>query len=290
MTREFFIAIDPITTVHMGICNAPQTIARAKALVAALKSRHLEFMEDSDNEEEYVATHYMDPQARLNVTQQRAAKRLASLPAVHSNSNSNKQLGTAGPAVNQDRAVNNLQSSSRSTAGAAASSAAGVRVHCDRDCEQVTTIGAYSQRQPQQHQSAISHEVTDFQLSDFEPATMPAADHKTATVPSLEAILLGEKCLLRAKGSNLSVVDCEQVYNILRRQGCRSTEHLVSLLQWQCADATQSGTDTRRNETDNMTSSIASLDKGRCFKVCVDLGIPAFHVMDLVVYLQEQLH
>jgi gamma-glutamyl:cysteine ligase YbdK (ATP-grasp superfamily) len=64
MTREFFIAIDPITTVHMGICNAPKTLSRARALAAAIRSRHREFTDDPDNLPEYAAMHYMDKEVR----------------------------------------------------------------------------------------------------------------------------------------------------------------------------------------------------------------------------------
>jgi hypothetical protein len=69
MTREFFIAIDPITTVHMGICNAPNTLRRAAALAEALRSRHKEFTEDPENLSEYAAMHYMDPEVRRAVVE-----------------------------------------------------------------------------------------------------------------------------------------------------------------------------------------------------------------------------
>jgi hypothetical protein len=64
MTREFFIAIDPITSVHMGLCNAPDTIHRAKALAQAIRDRHQEFVEDEDNFPEYAAMHYLDPSVK----------------------------------------------------------------------------------------------------------------------------------------------------------------------------------------------------------------------------------
>jgi hypothetical protein len=64
MTREFFIAIDPITSVHMGLCNAPNTIHRAKALAQAIRDRHREFMEDENNFPEYAAMHYLDPSVK----------------------------------------------------------------------------------------------------------------------------------------------------------------------------------------------------------------------------------
>jgi hypothetical protein len=64
MTREFFIAIDPITTVHMGICNAPNTLRRAAALAEAVKERHQAFMSDPSNQQEYAAMHYMERPGR----------------------------------------------------------------------------------------------------------------------------------------------------------------------------------------------------------------------------------
>jgi hypothetical protein len=65
MTREFFIAIDPITTVHMGICNAPNTLRRAAALAEAVKERHQAFMSDPSNLQEYAAMHYMERPAEV---------------------------------------------------------------------------------------------------------------------------------------------------------------------------------------------------------------------------------
>lgn len=72
MTREFFIAIDPITAVHMGICNAPQTLQRAEALAEALRTRHSAFMRDPRNLAEYAAMHYMDSEV-LDAIEQRNA-------------------------------------------------------------------------------------------------------------------------------------------------------------------------------------------------------------------------
>lgn len=74
MTREFFIAIDPITAVHMGICNAPRTLQRAEALAEALKDRHKAFMQDPRNLSEYAAMHYMDEEV-LNAVGQRDSGR-----------------------------------------------------------------------------------------------------------------------------------------------------------------------------------------------------------------------
>jgi hypothetical protein len=84
MTREFFIAIDPITTVHMGICNAPNTLRRAAALAEAVKERHQAFMSDPGNLQEYAAMHYMERPAEVQGvgTPGRQAGVLRSLSAV----------------------------------------------------------------------------------------------------------------------------------------------------------------------------------------------------------------
>jgi hypothetical protein len=59
MTREMFISIDPITSMHMGLCNCPRTADRAQKLGAALQAYHDEYLSDPANYAEYVAQHYM---------------------------------------------------------------------------------------------------------------------------------------------------------------------------------------------------------------------------------------
>lgn len=348
MTREFFIAIDPITTVHMGICNAPQTVARARALVKALKHRHDEFIEDSDNEEEYVATHYMEPQARQFVAQHRAASRLASLSAHntgndnnnndhnhghssrknHSNNNNNNDNGHSSH-TNQNSnntGSNNVHShnicdaaamptihSARSAGDVEAKDEPVAATNDDHSLQQdaneltytpkylvdgnqrYTTIGttynsaAAAQPASQQQQETHDFVVTDFNHTDHDtaPLSLPSSQENVpAQTASLESIFLGEQCMLRASGSNMSSADCENVYNILRKQGCRSTEHFVSLLKWRCSDATPS---CAANAATGKEHGICIIDTDKFYRVCVDLGIPAFHAMEVVIFMRSSI-
>lgn len=322
MTREFFIAIDPITTVHMGICNAPQTIARARALVTAIKNRHDEFMNDSDNEEEYVATHYMEPNARKIIAQHRAAARLGSLPA-HSSHNHGVNRGANN---NEAGVLSNVASAG--TGIGVRCNGAGSDAHAQEDAntvvhegpERMATVDENEQsiktkyhvnthqqyttsvaanngtgehesetktEEPLQQRQINHSEVTDFHSTEREALPNSATPR---SAPTLQAILLGENCLLRsARGSSMTTADCGNVYNILVKQGCRSTQHLVTLLRWHCTDTVLPDTGSGVSGDGRDSLNISSLDTGRCFKACVTLGIPAFHAMDFIAFLKSQL-
>ena len=229
MTREFFIAIDPITTVHMGICNAPQTLARAHALAAALRARHGDFLQGEENLKEHAATHYMEPQARLFAEQRILSDELAS---------SDKKI---------------LEKWQHTVRGASLHSAA------------LAAAGL-----PAEYKADEVHNIED--VDDvardqvISKTKMDRKSDRSRPLPALENIFIGENRLLLTHGSMMSVAECELVYNILLKQGCRSTAHVVRLLKWS-----------------------SGCENSQKLSLFISFGIPAYHAVEAIEYFETLL-
>jgi len=225
MTREFFIAIDPITTVHMGICNSNDTLARASSLARALRDRHDDFMHGEENLKEHAATHYMDPEARRLVEHTTTVSKKGEMNGTR------RQSRVVHTALGQHRVSVSVPTHTRSSDDA----------------------------------SVANDEVQNIEESKVVQRTGEAVKLSIQTV-TLDSIFIGEnRLLLTRSGSAMSPADCENVYNILVKQGCRNTAHLVRLLQW---------SDEKGNKW-----PLSSL------QVCISLGIPAFHAMDVIDFI-----
>ena len=227
MTREFFIAIDPITTVHMGICNSKNTLDRASSLARALRDRHTDFMQGEENLKEHAATHYMDPDARRLVVHTTTVSKKGE------NSGTRRQSRVVHTALGQHRVSVSVPTHTHTSEDA--------RVAVD--------------------------DVQNFEESEMAQPTGEAARLSIQSV-TLDSIFLGDNRLLCSRGgSAMSPTECEHVYNILLKQGCRNTAHLVRLLQW------------KAEKSDN--SPLSSL------QVCISLGIPAFYAMDVIDFISS---
>lgn len=229
MTREFFIAIDPITTVHMGICNSADTLTRAAALAGALRDRHEDFMHGEENLKEHAATHYMDPEAR----------RLVEHTTLVGTNNENK--GTR----RQSRVVHTALGQHRVSVS--------TPIHTQTRTTDSATIDI--------------DEVQNIEENEVTQSTGDVARLSALTV-ALDDIFIGENRLLLSEGgSAMSAAECEHIYNILVKQGCRNTAHLVRLLRW-------SG-----EKNDKLPLS--------ALQVCISLGIPAFHAIDIIDFMSS---
>ncbi len=227
MTREFFIAIDPITTVHMGICNSNDTLARAASLVRALRDRHEDFMHGEENLKEHAATHYMDPEAR------RFVEHTATVSKKGEMNGTRRQSRVVHTTLGQHRVSVSVPTHTRTSEDA----------------------------------SVVNDEVQNFEESEVAQRTGEAVRLSIHSV-TLESIFIGDnRLLLTRSGSAMSPAECENVYNILVKQGCRNTIHLVRLLQWS-------------GEKGNKLP-LSSL------QVCISLGIPAFHAIDVIDFISS---
>lgn len=227
MTREFFIAIDPITTVHMGICNAPDTLARAHALAAALRARHRDFMEDPGNLPEYAAIHYMDAEVRAMAEQrlQRSissghgasgAGRSPSHPHKQAAAHQQPHLPSQRPeqktlSERKEKEVDRYRHTSNHSA--------------DAGCAVYDIL-----ENVEEGQDHPQHILPNRDL--LKPAEKPSEKLLSPKlIPTLEQIFKGDSRLILTHGrSVMSLSESENVYAIIVQQGCRDTSHFTRLI------------------------------------------------------------
>ena len=380
MTREFFIAIDPITTLHMGLCNSPSTLRRAKALAVAVQKYHDNFLDDEENVKEYEAIHYTE----VNPTHKVLHRRSLSPPRTVNNNifNSNINVnnsnhsgssggsGGAGGFVSgmvgggfSPKSYNRVAVTPEPEVARAAHvpSDGGVmpfesnnsvseletkpkpkfHVNPHQQYETTTVVDGevlstvpikidpasfvleeVAQQKSLAEGGAKDEEEGEEECGNFDTAGSNQQQNRSPTaaattgsnstanaakinnaLPSLQAVFLsGNSSLLASNSSNgsgscMSSADCENVYNILRRQGCRDTEHFLRLLRWQLCNNNSNGSHSVNHQNGthgaslhyNHNNYVGAVDVSKCLAVCMQLGIPAFHAMEVVEYFRAYI-
>jgi hypothetical protein len=121
-----------------------------------------------------------------------------------------------------------------------------------------------------------------FDESDNAPQNASSVQGTRGNLPSLEELLLGTDALLRMSASSrvkhMDNQTCRDVHRKLRDHGCCSTAHLIQLYEFYC------GANGTRQE-----QSPTGADRTKLVMLLTEMGIGAFHAMELLQFVERVL-
>lgn len=299
LTREFFIAIDPITSLHMGICKCQETIDRAKRLSEVIRKRLHDYLSSNEeNRKNYRDAHYseMEPVA--------AAGGDSSMPPLIVE---DYTPGTTTPVNDSSRSGGVTFSFPSSDPQPKRESVTSVESEMHISTKRPgfgggVGSGGGSSAQRFSVISTVTQEGNcDVGLDSSEFV------EDDITVPTLEEIFTGPKPLLlygpQKAGEDsiisfgvgrkdvernllMSLDDCSAVMQVLTKQGCTTTESLVMLLKWH----TYNNCSLKTSSNGGVAfCSYGKVELNECVKVCVQMGMPMFHAVLVIDYLKTYL-
>jgi hypothetical protein len=266
LTREFFIALDPITSLHLGICNAPLTVMRAEKLAAALRRVHEAFKTDPANLQEYKLRHYTeddpfagaDSRNRVCLLQRRrtafgcAITTAATAATARTNSASivtskDDAYGNKDEGVFQTENYQKQYEDESDGIGdpIASFNLRAIQMQRQKQQKNVTVVTNPLNRDTEREETCATASITTTVIGTT-PGTSPphtgtgiARGTRVPSMPelqeppSLREVFLGPGALLlvRGAGQRLSQAQCEDAYRKLQAQGCVDTAHLLQLFR-----------------------------------------------------------
>ena len=313
-TREFFVAIDPITSLHMGICNCDDTYNKATRLADEISKQHAAFAENPETLDEWKAVNYMSSprnESRKHVFEEHHHQHIS--PRESPKVSSRKSADAVSSVRVTPTAEGVVEEVSTSPAAAAGMIAEGREGRVEAEWSDDEENGGTSRRHMMT--SVQENEVADFSYDaspegfsrksagisfkgehdllevdeDTQSTSMTSLPHvhgviHTHSLPSLQTIFLGNRPLIMShfaggESSTMTQMDAKKVYGILRKESCRDTHHLLSLLKWRLGDLKRlrasDGSDFELNE--------------KMLSILVGMGIPVFLAMEVADFLKQYL-